>query len=98
MKNKLEEALNSVKDEKSFLNFLQVLMEDRIDEIEKVKLNPSSPYDPGINGWENTTIEDFLESAVVWGEGSIDGLEFYKKPENTWKRVADIMYMGKLYE
>ncbi len=98
MKNKLKEALDSVKDEKSFLNFLQVLMEDRIDEIEKEKLNSSSPYSSGTNGWANTTIEDFLESAVTWGECSIDGLEFYKKPDNTWKRVADIMYMGKLYE
>ena len=43
-------------------------------------------------------IEDFLRSAVAWAEESKDGLEFYEKPENPWKRCADIIYMGEIYE
>lgn len=90
--------LEQVCDERSFLIFLKALMDDRIDELEKEKINPSSPYGAGANGWENDTIEGFLESAIAWAEDSKLGMEDAERKINAWKRCADILYMGKLYE
>lgn len=98
MSNEPERALDAVCDEASFLYFLEALAADRADEVEKEKLVPSPPCVPGANGWENGSIEAFLEAASVWGRASTDGLQFYEKPDNPWKRCADIIYMGKLYE
>lgn len=38
-----------------------------------------------------------LEFTYDWGKESIHGLQFYDKPDNPWKRCAQIMYMGKIY-
>ena len=68
-------------------------MKDRELEIEKEKENPSSPYGAGALGWQNLSIEDFLESAVAWAEATKD------RPEsNPWKRVAQTIHAGKTYE
>lgn len=93
MSEKLEKALDSVKDEKTFLGFLKILAKDYADEMEKEKMHPSSPFSSGANGWENSTIDSFLESAVAWGEDSIS-----EETDNVWQRVVEIIYMGKLYE
>jgi hypothetical protein len=98
MNDDLQKLFDAVTDESSFIRFLRALAEDREDAINKEKLNPSSPYGSGANGWENGTIEAFLECASAWGEASRYGLQHYKKPENPWKRCADIIYMGKIYE
>lgn len=98
MSHELQRVLDAVSDEETFLRFLEALAADRADEVEKEKLNPSSPYCQGANGWENGSIEHFLESAAAWGRDSITGSQFYDKPDNPWKRCADIIYMGKLYE
>lgn len=94
----LQQLLDAVVDEDSFIRFVSALAADRAEEVEKEKAKPSSPYGPGANGWENGTIEAFLESASAWAEASKNGLEFYKKPDNPWKRCADIIFMGKIYE
>jgi hypothetical protein len=99
----------AVADEESFVRFLQALAADRADEVAKEKLIPSSPYGPGANGWENWTIEDFLDAAASWAEASMNGFaqtydlsqnswEPYSLPQNPWKRCADIMFAGKYYE
>lgn len=103
MSDELRAALDAVCDEESFVRFLEALGADWEDEAAKEKLNPSSPYGPGANGWENGTIGAFLEAAAEWGRASKDGLRFcgetvYVKPDNPWKRCADIIYMGKLQE
>lgn len=94
----LVSILDSVNDEQSFLRFLQSLAEDWEDEQDKELADPSSPYGPGANGWENGTIGAYLEAAARWGDASVDGLRFYEKPTNPWKRAAHILHMGKLYE
>ena len=94
----IDELIDSVETEEDFLNFLLVLAEDREDEVEKEKANPSSPYGPGANGWENGSIESFLGAALAWGQSSKNGLEFYEKPPNPWKRAAQIIHAGKFYE
>jgi hypothetical protein len=98
MSDDLERSREAVCDEDSFLRFLEALAADRADEVAKEKPWPSSPYGPGANGWENGTIEAFLESAVAWGKASRGGLEFYERPDNPWKRCADVLFMGKIYE
>lgn len=98
MTSQLEGILDAVNDEQSFLRFVQALAEDWEDEQQKELANPSSPYGPGANGWENGTIGAYLNAAVRWGDESIGGLRFYEKPSNAWKRAAQILHMGKLYE
>ena len=94
----LEEQLDLVVDERTFLDFVHALAIDREDEVRKEKTKSSSPYGPGANGWENGTIEAFLEAACSWGRSSFHGLPLYEKSTNPWRRCADILHMGKLYE
>lgn len=84
---------DNVHDEETFVEFLTALMKDRELEAEKEKANPSSPYEPEALGWQNLTIEDFLESAVAWAETTKETAE-----SNPWKRAAQIMHAGKTYE
>jgi hypothetical protein len=95
MDKSLREIADNVCDEKSFLEFAKALESDRRRAVEAEKLNPSSPYGPDAGGSENTTIEDFLNSAVAWAEGS----HFGKPPAtNPWKRFAMFLFAGKFYE
>lgn len=87
---KLLEAVNS---KQTFLQFLDALKEDRIDETEKEKINKSNPYGPGANGWQNLTIEDFLDAMHSFGE---DSKEIKEEPD--WKAFALLLYAGKMYE
>ncbi|WP_223164561.1 DUF7660 family protein [Massilia rubra] len=98
MKIDLSTMADAVHDEPSFLAFLEALRADWLDEQRKEKEQPSSPYGPGANGWENHTIGDFLDAAHSWGEASAEGLRYYKVPDNPWCRMAQILWMGKIYE
>lgn len=97
MADELQEQLNSVCDEQSFVAFVAALAADCADEAKKEKVNASPQYGPGANGWENGSIETFLESAAAWATAS-------KKsppngpPGNPWKRCAEILLAGKTYE
>ena len=84
----LFELVNEVEDEESFLLFVETLYKDRM-KYKKQKSNDE---------WNNETIEGFLERAYSWGKDSKDGLKYYEKPNNPWKRCAQILYMGKIYE
>ena len=90
----IDEILDEVNDETSFLNFVKALVKERephegkaIDEV-------------GFSGeWANSNISDFLESAVSWAEDSNFGL--HQDPElaeNKWKQFAVFLYCGKIYE
>jgi hypothetical protein len=75
--------LDAVKDEQSFVAFLDSLAQDRRNDPE---------------AWQWDKIEDFLEAAASWSEASRSGLKYYQVPDNAWKRFADIIYSGKIYE
>ena len=101
------DALDAVVDKQTFVGCLKVLAEDRADEVEKEKQDPSSAYGAGRNGWENGSIEALLESAAAWAGGLpgpnpviVNGISIpgYTKPDDPWKRCADIIYAGKFYE
>lgn len=98
MKVELATMADEVHDEPSFLAFLEALAVDWEDERRKEKEHPSSPYGPGANGWENPALGDFLYAAHGWAAGSADGLGYYAVPENPWCRMAQILWMGKIYE
>ncbi len=90
----LHELLDDVKDEKSFLNFAKALQADKEDEVRKEKQSPPSPYSHGLNGWENSNIEGFLESAIAFAEDS----QPWSAEPNYWKKFALFLYGGKIYE
>ena len=86
------DLIEKVESKETFFEFLQALMKDKIDEDEKEKINPSSPYGSGANGWENGSIAQFLE-AMYSG-----GLSNTFPEEASWKTFAEILYLGKIYE
>ena len=94
----LHATLMNVRDEASFLAFIKTLCEDRMDDRQKEMLKPSSPYGPSANGWENGTIEAFLEAAYACGIRWIDEANVDDEPDNDWFRAARIIYCGKSYE
>ena len=97
MADTLQGKLDAVCDEESFVAFVSALAADRADEVAKEKAKPSSPHGPGANGWENASIEAFLEAAAAWAE-DWKGSPQYRSPANPWKRCAEILYAGKSYE
>ncbi|WHI52744.1 hypothetical protein P3339_08270 [Microbulbifer sp. MLAF003] len=94
METDLFDLIEKVHDEKTFLQFLTALMKDREREIQIEKKSPSSPYSAGSLGWQNITIEGFLESAVAYAEDS----EASNEQGNAWLRAAQIIHAGKTYE
>ena len=100
MENDLLKLRDEVHDEQSFLEFVQALNADRADEVEKEKSKPSSPYSAGANGWENMTIEDYLESGAAWAIDSNFGRIYRDRKfnDNHWNQFAHFLYAGKTYE
>ena len=98
MSQEPSEAVEAVVDEQSFIEFIRVLAADRVDEVEKGRDTPSSPYGRGANGWDNGTIEAFLAAASRWADQSINGMPLLVKSRNPWRRRADILFAGKFYE
>lgn len=95
---KLHETLESVSDAASFLAFARLLAEDRADEVQKEAASPTPLGGRGANGWENVTIETFLDAAISWAEATDVGLSQGLTPDNPWKRFAVFLYCGKIYE
>jgi hypothetical protein len=93
----LDDLLAQVKDRESFLLFVKALIRDRQDEVKKEKETPISPYGPGENGWENGTIENYLDAAAAWMEAWI-GKEHELPEEPSWQSFARFLYAGKYYE
>ena len=89
---------DAVHDRESFLAFVAALAADRRGSVAAEETTPSSPYGPATGGWENITIEDFLEAALAWAEstGGDEGQDL--GPEPTWTGFAAFLYCGKIYE
>lgn len=97
MTEDLDGLLEKVVDRDSFLAFVKALTADRLDEVVKEKVNPSSPWGAGANGWEHGTIEGYLDAAVAWMEDS-QGTAYELPEEPSWKSFATFLYRGKGYE
>lgn len=83
MKSNLFDELNKVDDEESLIKFLKIVSKD---------------YKDNENEWQNKNISDYFERASEWAEISNKRIAHYEKQDNPWKRMADIVYMGKIYE
>jgi len=103
MKDNLVELAEKVEDEESFLAFVRELVKDRENAVKKEKENPSSPYGPDAGGWENTSIESYLESAAAWAEDTQFGRkmafpEYELNEVSAWQRFAAFLMAGRVYE
>jgi hypothetical protein len=88
---------NTVHDEESFLAFVRALEADRRLAAKDEEEDPQGYGAP--RGWQNSTIEQFLECALAWVEdtrfGRTQGLGEDISP---WRRLAVFLYVGKIYE
>jgi hypothetical protein len=92
--SELHELAEAVTDEASFLRFVSALRADR-EAADRGHRDPS-----GIDalGWQNDTIEAFLEAALAWAEDSDFGRRVQLVDVSPWKRFAAFLYCGKIYE
>jgi hypothetical protein len=95
---KLHDQLEAVHDEQSFLAFARVLQLDRAAAAATQGGAPPSPHGQDAGGWENVSIESFLESAIAWAESSNFGATQGLESGNLWKKFAVFLYCGKIYE
>jgi hypothetical protein len=89
---------DAVHDCESFLAFARALAADRRASTIAEAETPSSPYGPQAGGWENVTIEDFLDAAAAWAEGTRMGESQGLPPGPSWRAFAAFLYCGKIYE
>lgn len=94
----LARLLEQVSDRASFFAFVRALIADRADAAAKEQVEPSNPWGPGANGWENDTIEAFLEAALRWAEDTNMGVSQGLADAPTWRAFAVFLYCGKIYE
>src|SRR5579871_2822274 len=98
MVNDLVVAAEAVTDERSFIRLLQLMALDRQDEQQKELARPSPPYSPGANGWENGSIEAFLDAAAAWAEATSRATDPSTEASDAWRRAARIVVAGAYYE
>lgn len=75
---KPEEMLDSISSREDFMRFLEALIADRGDSTD---------------GWENTSLEHFLEAMHAW---AIDSQALNEQPR--WRDFAQLLLAGKHYE
>ncbi len=79
----LPELLENVKDESTFLEFVEALRDD---------------YNNSNQEWESTNVDQFLESSLAWSKDSRFGESQGLSNSNVWKKFAVFLYCGKIYE
>jgi hypothetical protein len=94
----LAKSLESVIDLPSFLVFVRLLAEDKAEAVRKEASHPSHFAEVDAGGWENTSIDGFLQAAASWAQDTEMGLSQGLSPDNPWKRFATFLYCGKIYE
>lgn len=77
------DLLDKVKDEKSFIEFAQLLLLD---------------HNNNQANWGNCTLEQFLDAAIAWAEATDMGASQGMDSASPWKRFATFLYCGKIYE
>lgn len=79
----LNEQLEAVTDEPTFLEFVRALTADRRDNAQT---------------WGSGSIEDFLDASSSWAEDSEFGSRQGLSTAPPWKKFAVFLYCGKIYE
>jgi hypothetical protein len=90
----LQDKLYNVHDRDSFFEFVQALIDDR---VEKAKDEDRFPYGGQPDRWETATIESYLDAALRWGQDARD-LPTGMPTEASWHGFATFLYCGKIYE
>jgi len=90
----LSELADKVNSKETFLEFIRALAADRAEEEKLEKKSPLNPYGPGALGWENGSIEAFLDAMQAWASDS--GNKIPASPD--WRTFARILHAGKFYE
>jgi len=98
MNKKLHELTDEVNDEKTFLVFIDALLKDSIAEVKAQENTNVDEFGRGPLGWENHTIEQFLEAAQAWAESTNIGATQNLSDASPWRRCAAFLYCGKIYE
>ncbi|MDF7775532.1 hypothetical protein P1X14_09765 [Sphingomonas sp. AOB5] len=76
------ELLEQVVDQTSFLAFLEALEAD---------------FRTGASNWQNDRVDTVIEAAAAWGRAT--GAHWHATGDgNVWRRCAEILYCGKIYE
>ncbi len=86
MSPKPEDLIDSIDSRESFLAFVRALAGD-------TRLDESRSYAAGTRGWENGTVESFLEAMQAW---AADCSSLPSTP--TWRDMAQLLLAGKYYE
>ncbi|MBK5540687.1 hypothetical protein JFV28_14945 [Pseudomonas sp. TH05] len=87
----IEEYLQAVCDEQSFMAFVDALVQDRLqDAAAAAQGQPPA--------WENLSIADFLEGANAWARATGVGASQGLAEASPWQRFAVFLYCGKIYE
>jgi hypothetical protein len=94
----LHRLLDSVNDEESFLTFVEALYRDRKVDLEQEGRSPSSPYGQTARGWQNVTVDSFLEAAHRWAVDTQFGATQNLGTAPPWRKFAAFLYCGKTYE
>jgi predicted AAA+ superfamily ATPase len=94
----LRKLLEQVSDRTSFFVFVRALIADRREAVKNEQRSLSNPYGMGAGGWENVTIEDYLDAAVAWAEHTNMGTSQGLPEEACWYAFAVFLYCGKIYE
>ncbi len=94
----LDELLERVSDEQSFIEFVAALGADFSRERALEKPTPSSPYEAGASGWENGSVDTFLDAAAAWAVATSKNSPVDAAASDVWQRCAEILLAGKFYE
>lgn len=86
---------NTVTDRDSFIRFVEWLIADRLEADDAERTDPEGYRWGGANGWQNSSIASFLESATAGAEAQND---WGNANGPSWKDVAVFLYLGKIYE
>ncbi len=94
----LDELLERVTDEQSFTEFVAALGADFSRERALEEATASSPYEAGASGWENGSVDTFLDAAAAWAVATSRNAQADAAVSNVWRRCAAILLAGKFYE
>jgi hypothetical protein len=98
MADHLADLLDNVVDQPSFLAFIDALANDFAMDRNTEVSSPSPAYGASALGWETGTVDAFLDAAHAWGKSTLGRHEFDRPDISPWRRCAEILYAGKIYE
>jgi hypothetical protein len=92
----IDDSLNQVVDLSTFLDFVRGMVADRRYDVALQLEQGLDSLGRGPRGWQNHTIEHYLEAAIAWTEATRGGAESVGE-EAMWREFARFLYTGKFY-